>query len=99
RDFHVTGVQTCALPILLLLCPIWGLQQVAIKAIALDVPPALQVTLRSGIAALLVLLLSRIAKSEQWLLHIGWRPGVIIGALFARSEERRVGEEGGARWP
>lgn len=80
---------------MLLLCPIWGLQQVAIKAIALDVPPALQVTLRSGIAALLVLLLSRIAKREQWLLHIGWRPGVIIGALFA-AEFLFVAE--GLRW-
>lgn len=84
-----------AVGIMLVLCPIWGLQQVAIKAIALDVPPAFQVTLRSAIAALLVLLLSYLAKREQWLLNIGWKPGVAIGALFA-AEFLFVAE--GLRW-
>ena len=34
------------------LCIIWGVQQVAIKSAAADITPLLQVALRSGIAGL-----------------------------------------------
>ena len=40
--------------LMLLLCAIWGSQQVAIKLAADDIAPMMQVALRSGIAALLV---------------------------------------------
>lgn len=80
---------------LLLLCPTWGLQQVAIKAAAVDVAPVLQVTLRSGVAALLVLLLSRIARREPWLYGRVRLPGLVIGILFA-AEFLFVAE--GLRW-
>ena len=46
-----------AMGIMVVLCLIWGLQQVALKAAAADVSPLFQITLRSGIAALLVGLL------------------------------------------
>lgn len=88
-------IDKLAVALVLLLCPIWGFQQVAIKAVAADVPPALQVTLRSLVAALLVFILSRVAMREQWLRNIGWREGLGIGVLFA-AEFLFVAE--GLRW-
>lgn len=65
---------------MLVLCAIWGLQQVAIKAVAQDIAPILQIGLRSGVAALLVWLLMRWRKEDMALTH--WRPGLAVGALF-----------------
>ena len=47
-------VDALAMGLMLLLCMLWGLQQVAMKATAPDMSPLMQVALRSGIAALLV---------------------------------------------
>lgn len=69
--------------IMLVLCMIWGLQQVALKAGAADVAPLLQIALRSGVAAVLVALLM-LARGER--LHVAdgsWRPGLVAGLLFA----------------
>jgi drug/metabolite transporter (DMT)-like permease len=41
-----------ALAMMVLLCSIWGTQQVAIKLAAPDLPPLLQMALRSGLSAL-----------------------------------------------
>lgn len=67
---------------MLALCLIWGLQQVAIKGIATDVSPMLQVALRSGAAALLVWLFSRFVARDRWLPGM-LGPGLIVGSLFA----------------
>lgn len=48
------------------LCALWGLQQTAIKAAAGEISPMLQVALRSGIAALLVLLAVRFVIKDPW---------------------------------
>ena len=67
---------------MLLLCAIWGAQQVAIKLAAPDVAPIMQVALRSGLSALLVAGLM-VWRRER----IPWRrtarPGLLAGALFA----------------
>lgn len=68
--------------IMLLLCAIWGLQQVAIKVAAPDVAPLLQVALRSGIAALLVGLLMLWQRSWQDWIGCTWRGGLLAGVLF-----------------
>jgi drug/metabolite transporter (DMT)-like permease len=66
-----------------LLCAIWGAQQVAIKLAAHDVAPVMQVGLRSGLSALLVLVLMR-ARGERLSLRDGTlRPGLAAGVLFA----------------
>ncbi|HYS80901.1 MAG TPA: DMT family transporter [Anaeromyxobacteraceae bacterium] len=67
---------------MLLLCAIWGAQQVAIKLAAPDVAPIMQVALRSGLSALLVAALmflrgGRLADGRTA------RPGLLAGALFA----------------
>lgn len=66
-----------------LLCLLWSLQQISLKAAAIDVSPMLMVGLRSGLAALLVAGLMH-WRGERLPLHTGrWRPGLAVGALFA----------------
>ncbi len=67
---------------MLLLCLVWSLQQIELKATAQDISPMLQIALRSGGAALLVGLLMR-ARGQAVLPTGPWRQGLIVGALFA----------------
>jgi len=69
--------------LMLLLCLIWGLQQVVLKAAAPDIAPLLQIALRSGIAALLVGLLMLMRGERMSLADGTWRPGLLVGFLFA----------------
>lgn len=69
--------------LMLLLCAIWGSQQVAIKLAADDVAPMLQVALRSGIAAFLVGLLLLWQRGWQGWLGPTWLAGLLTGVLFA----------------
>lgn len=72
-----------AVGLMLLLCLIWSLQQIVLKATALDFSPTLQLALRSGIAAVLVWLYMRF-KGERLNLQSGvWQPGLLVGFLFA----------------
>jgi drug/metabolite transporter (DMT)-like permease len=68
---------------MLVLCLIWGFQQVLLKAVAADVTPLMQIALRTGIAAVLVgLLMAR--RGERIRISDGtWRPGLIVGFFFA----------------
>lgn len=72
-----------AMGIMLVLCLIWGLQQVVLKAAAADVTPLMQIALRTGIAAVLVgLLMAR--RGERIRISDGtWRPGLLVGFFFA----------------
>jgi drug/metabolite transporter (DMT)-like permease len=69
--------------IMLLLCLIWGLHQVAIKAASLDMNPILQVGIRSAMSGVLLSLwmwkrreFSELKKNTLW-------PGIVIALLFA----------------
>jgi len=68
---------------MLVLCMIWGLQQSVLKLTAGDIAPVMQIALRSGASALLValLMLWRRERIEAW--HATWRPGLLVGGLFA----------------
>ncbi|MET1081272.1 MAG: DMT family transporter [Pseudomonas sp.] len=77
------GADAFLFGVMLLLCALWGLQQVAIKVAAADIAPLLQVALRSGIAAVLVGLLMTLRGGWQGLRQGTWRPGLLAGALFA----------------
>ena len=69
--------------LMLLLCTIWSLQQITLKATAADFSPTLQLALRSGIAALLVWGMMR-WRGEQLTVRDGiWKPGIAVGVLFA----------------
>lgn len=67
---------------MLVLCAIWGAQQVAIKLAAPHATPLVQVALRSGLSALLVAALAA-GRGERFGWARTWRPGVLAGALFA----------------
>ncbi|MHC6226751.1 DMT family transporter [Pseudomonas sp. X10] len=75
------NTDTFALQVMLLLCLIWGSQQVMIKWAAVDIAPVMQAAFRSGIAAVLVGLL--ICWRGGWE-QVGstWRAGLLAGALF-----------------
>lgn len=69
--------------VMLVLCIIWGMQQIAIKIAAPDIATIVQACLRSGIAALLVAIM--IFVTGGW--RASWRgtfnAGLLVGVLFA----------------
>ncbi len=69
--------------IMTLLCVIWGLQQVVLKAAADDITPLLQIALRSGIAAALVWLVMRWRQEKMQWGNGYWKAGGLVGTLFA----------------
>lgn len=75
-DAQAAGIMT-------VLCVTWGLQQVVLKAAAPDITPLMQITLRSGFAAILVWLLMIWRKERISFADGPWRPGLVIGGLFA----------------
>ncbi|AYC33227.1 DMT family transporter [Pseudomonas cavernae] len=77
------GADAFLFQLMLGLCAIWGIQQVVIKLAAADVAPLMQVTLRSGIAALLVGLLMCWRGGWEGLRQGTWRAGLLAGSLFA----------------
>ena len=68
---------------MVVLCAIWGAQQVAIKLAAHDVAPIMQIGLRSGLSAVLVLLLSSLRGEKLLVRDDTLRPGLLAGVLFA----------------
>ncbi|RYG35767.1 DMT family transporter [bacterium] len=65
------------------LCAVWGLQQVVVKAAAPDISPILQTSVRSGTAAILVGLLMWIRRERPSFAGGEWKPGLLVGFLFA----------------
>src|SRR5690606_40590033 len=84
RDFHVTGVQTCALPILQPTVDGWQLTLTDGSQLECDLA-----VLADG---------GRSALREQLGVTVKHTPYGQT-ALIARSEERRVGKEGSYQWP
>src|SRR5256885_16427480 len=95
RDYKVTGVQTCALPICqdLPLAPAGGGARVCTAARPVDLPPGSRKieTIVSSLAVPKTIHEHR----RQW--QAGGRPGA-RHLRAPRSEERRVGKEGRSRW-
>ncbi len=72
-----------AVSAMLVLCLIWSMQQIVLKATGGDMAPILQIGLRSGAAAVLVALLV-LARTRRLAFTPGaWRPGLLAGLLFA----------------
>ncbi len=90
-----TPVDGFATAIMLVLCVVWGAQQVAMKAVAGDISPMMQVALRSGIAAVLVWFIGQWLMREAWLSRVWHRSGLVVGVLFA-AEFMFIAE--GLRW-
>jgi drug/metabolite transporter (DMT)-like permease len=76
-------LDTLAMTLLLALCILWGLQQVAVKVAAPFVTPTLQLGLRSLVAAALVYLLILVRGPRLSLRDGTLLPGIGAGILFA----------------
>lgn len=88
-------VDGTATAVMVLLCLIWGAQQVAMKAVVGDIAPIMQVAVCSGIAAALVWLIGKLIMRELWLPGVWCRSGLVVAVLFA-GEFLFVAE--GLRW-
>jgi drug/metabolite transporter (DMT)-like permease len=78
-----TAPGPAAFGLMVLLCAIWGLQQIAIKVAAAGISPILQAALRSVIAAVLVLLWAHWQKIPLFVRDGSLRPGLWAGLFFA----------------
>jgi drug/metabolite transporter (DMT)-like permease len=77
------GLDGLAVQLMVVLCCIWGLQQVMIKLAAPDMAPVLQIGLRSLVAAVLVALFM-LCKRQPFSFGDGTLlPGLLAGVLFA----------------
>lgn len=75
-------INVSAMSIMTVLCILWGLQQVVLKATASDLGPVLHIALRSGIAALLTISLM-LWRSERLNFALYGKAGLVAGSLFA----------------
>lgn len=72
-----------AVALMLMLCLIWSLQSIALKATAADFSPVLQIAWRSGIGAVLVGALMLLRRERPVFAAGIWQPGILAGACFA----------------
>ncbi|SEK07028.1 Permease of the drug/metabolite transporter (DMT) superfamily [Achromobacter sp. NFACC18-2] len=68
---------------MLLLCVCWGFQQIAIKLVADDVAPIMQIGLRSTFAALVLAVVVWRGEGRRAFTDGTILPGLIVGLLFA----------------
>ncbi|MAK56531.1 MAG: EamA family transporter [Pusillimonas sp.] len=76
-------IDSQAFSLMVLLCLIWASQQIALKAVATDIAPIFQISIRSGIAAVLVALLMMYQRVPLITSDGTLKPGLLVGALFA----------------
>lgn len=69
--------------IMVLLCAIWGFQQVAMKMAAPFMAPVLQIALRSALAAIVIAGLVVVRGEVPAMRSGSWKPGLLVGTLFA----------------
>lgn len=75
------AIDNKASAIMVVLCLIWSFQQIALKVVAADITPIMQIALRSSGAAVLVAALMRWrGERYDW---SAWRAGVVVATLFA----------------
>lgn len=77
------ALDTRAVGLMLLLCAIWGFQQVAIKSTNAAIPPMFQAGLRSAIAALLLWGWAAMRGTPLFRADGTFTAGLAAGALFA----------------
>ncbi|EKO3475801.1 DMT family transporter [Vibrio fluvialis] len=72
-----------ALGIMVVFCFTMGLQQIALKSTGNDIAPILQIGMRSGIAAVLVMAYVLLRGKKLVFADGNWKPGLAVGTLFA----------------
>ncbi len=71
-----------AFGLMVLLCAIWGLQQVAMKLAVAEISPIMQAGLRSGLGAVLVYVWARWRGITLFSRDQSLKPGLLAGLLF-----------------
>lgn len=69
--------------LMIVLCMVWGLQQVILKMAASDISPLMQIALRSGLAALLLLPLVLLDQKSQLMNLKNLKAGALVAVLFS----------------
>lgn len=69
--------------LMIVLCMVWGLQQVILKMAASDISPLMQIALRSGLAALLLLPLVLLDQKSQLMNPRNVKAGALVAVLFS----------------
>jgi len=77
------SLDATAYGMMLLMCMAMGLQSISIKVIGQDISPALQIALRSGLAAVLVVVYMWMRGENFALIGKVWWPGLLSGVFFA----------------
>lgn len=72
-----------AVSLMLALCAIWGMQQVAIKVASPSLNPVLQIGIRSAVATALLLMFMVIRRERIWYRDATLLPGILAGLAFA----------------
>src|SRR5690606_40332882 len=96
RDFHVTGVQTCALPISEFMIALFGCFYAGV--VAIPVAPPLAAAPGPGCAWFETLVEDARPRAVVWSAAVADPLAQVWSRVGDRSEERRVGEERRARW-
>lgn len=81
-DEHKALDQTAS-SLMIVLCMVWGLQQVILKMAASDISPLMQIALRSGLAALLLLPLVLLDQKSQLMNPKNVKAGALVAVLFS----------------
>ncbi|CAA9521576.1 MAG: Permease of the drug/metabolite transporter (DMT) superfamily [uncultured Sphingomonadaceae bacterium] len=76
------AIDGTALTTMVVLCAIWGTQQVVIKLAEPFMSSLLQVGLRSAVAAVLMFIIILVRGQYRELNGSTWRPGLVVGMLF-----------------
>src|SRR6202167_125246 len=69
--------------VMMMLCLVWGIQQVAIKKVIADIAPIMQLTLRFGFATVFFATVVVFREGRRALSDGTLRSGLILGALFS----------------
>jgi drug/metabolite transporter (DMT)-like permease len=69
--------------LMVMLCLVWGIQQVAIKKVIGDIAPIMQLTLRFGFAAVFFAVVVLFREGRRAFTDGTLRSGLILGALFS----------------
>ena len=77
------ALDATASSLMIVLCMIWGLQQVILKMAAPDISPLMQIALRSGLAAVLLLPLLYLDKASQLFNRQNLKAGALVAFLFS----------------
>ena len=77
------GLDARASGLMIVLCIVWGLQQVVLKIAAADISPIMQIAIRSGLSALLVFPLIQLQQGTHLYSKAYLWPGIWLAFLFS----------------